>query len=827
MTDVQLVAPLAGWVLPLDAVPDPVFAEGMMGPGIAIDPTGDRLHAPCDATVLTVHAAGHAVTLDAGGGVSLLMHIGVDTVALQGQGFQPLVAPGQRVRAGDPLIQFDLDAVVQAAPSVVTPVIVVEGAGIALVDRAPDGMVSVGDPLMRIVAAKGGGASAPVVGDTIRRDTIVHLPHGLHARPAARIVAAVRDAGAEVTIHSGDRSASAVSPIALLSLGLASGAPVTIEARGRRAADVIEAIVALLRAEVDAAPPMSATTRPDAAVAEPGALVGVAAAPGLSVGPAHWLHDAVPDVTVSGEGVAVERERLSRGVTYVAAELDAAAAVPGPMHGVLIAHRAILDDPDLRARANSAVANGMSAAAAMLTAGEAQEAQLRGAGNARIAERADDIRDVALRVVHAILGTRPAAGAVPEGAIVLAHELLPSQLAALQTAGVGGFVIAGGGPTSHVAILAAGMGVPMVVAVGSAIRRVEDGATLILDADAGMLLVDPAPERLAAAQATIAMRTAAEAAALAAGDRPAATADGVPVHVYANLGSVADAEAAAAMGAEGCGLLRTEFLFLDRTTPPDADEQAADYRGVVAALPGRPVVIRLLDVGGDKPAPYLAIPPEENPALGLRGIRIALARPDILDAQLRAILVVPDLERCRIMVPMVAGVDEMIAVRAALDTLRAELGVGPVQLGAMIETPAAAATADLIAAHADFLSIGSNDLTQYVLAMDRGNPALAAGIDGLHPAVLRLIRMTCEGAASRDVPVSVCGGLAADPLAGPILIGLGVRTLSVPPARVPATKALVAGLTLATAQALAAQAVAAATAAEVRDLARRFAEESR
>ena len=348
---------------------------------------------------------------------------------------------------------------------------------------------------------------------------------------------------------------------------------------------------------------------------------------------------------------------------------------------------------------------------------------------------------------------------------------------------------------------------------------------VILDADAGAVIVDPHPDRQAQAHAAIALRAEAEAAALAAGDRPAATADGQAIHVYANLGSVADAEAAAAAGAEGCGLLRTEILFLDRSVAPDVAEQAADYSGVVAALPGRPVVIRLLDVGGDKPAPYLAIPPEENPALGLRGIRVSLARPEVLDTQLRAILAVPEVERCRIMVPMVASIAELIAVREALDRLRAELGVGPVQLGAMVETPAAAATADLIAAHADFLSIGSNDLTQYVLAMDRGNPAVAAGIDGLHPAVLRLIRMTCDGAATRGVPVSVCGGLAADPLAAPILVGLGVRTLSVPPARVPATKALVARLTMAAVRDHADAALVAASAAEVRALARRFAEE--
>ncbi len=498
----------------------------------------------------------------------------------------------------------------------------------------------------------------------------------------------------------------------------------------------------------------------------------------------------------------------------------------GHLGGVLQAHRAILADPDLRARADAAVANGLSAAAAMLSAAETQGAALRASGNARIAERADDIRDVALRVVHAILGTQPALASVPAGAIVLADELLPSQLGALSAAQVAGFALAGGGPTSHVAILAAGMGVPMVVALGTAIDTIGDGAMLMLDADAAILIPNPTEECLAAARDTIAQRAADEAAALAAGDRPATTADGQAIHVYANLGNLADAQAAAAQGAEGCGLLRTEFLFLDRATPPDVAEQAADYRGIVAALPDRPIVIRLLDVGGDKPAPYLDIPTEENPALGLRGIRVALARPEVLDAQLRAILSVPDVARCRIMVPMVASVDEMIAVRAALDALRDELGVGPVQLGAMVETPAAAATADLIAAHSDFLSIGSNDLTQYVLAMDRGNPALAAGIDGLHPAVLRLIEMTCRGAATRGVPVSVCGGLAADPLAAPILVGLGVRTLSVPPARVPAIKALVARLTLPAVQDLAAAALSATSAAEVRGLARRFAEEA-
>lgn len=830
MIDVQLKAPLAGWVLPLGGIPDPVFAEGMMGPGLGIDPVGDTLHAPCDATVLTVHAAGHAVTLGLGEGVALLMHIGIDTVAMAGKGFTPLVAPGDAVRSGDPLIRFDLDAVVLGAASAVTPVIVVEGAAVSLADAADEGLVAVGDPLVRIVSGAADAATSAASGETVRHETIVRLPHGLHARPAARIVAAVRESGADVQLIAAGQTAAASSPIALLSLGLATGSPVTIVARGSGAEAVIAAIEALLTHEVEdgaaAAPAARPVVRATPATLPPGVLGGVSAAPGLAIGPAFWLRAELPDVPSAGEGVVVERERLAAAIASVDGALDAEAARPGHLGGVLQAHRAILADPDLRARADAAVANGLSAAAAMLSAAETQGAALRASGNARIAERADDIRDVALRVVHAILGTQPALASVPAGAIVLADELLPSQLGALSAAQVAGFALAGGGPTSHVAILAAGMGVPMVVALSTAIDAIDDGAVLMLDADAAILIPNPTEECLAAARETIAQRAADEAAALAAGDRPATTADGQAIHVYANLGNLADAEAAAAQGAEGCGLLRTEFLFLDRATPPDVAEQAADYRGIVAALPDRPVVIRLLDVGGDKPAPYLDLPTEENPALGLRGIRVALARPEVLDAQLRAILSVPDVARCRIMVPMVASADEMIAVRAALDALRDELGVGPVQLGAMVETPAAAATADLIAAHSDFLSIGSNDLTQYVLAMDRGNPALAAGIDGLHPAVLRLIEMTCRGAATRGVPVSVCGGLAADPLAAPILIGLGVRTLSVPPARVPAIKALVARLTLPAVQDLAVAALSAASAAEVRGLARRFAEEA-
>jgi phosphocarrier protein FPr/phosphocarrier protein len=273
-------------------------------------------------------------------------------------------------------------------------------------------------------------------------------------------------------------------------------------------------------------------------------------------------------------------------------------------------------------------------------------------------------------------------------------------------------------------------------------------------------------------------------------------------------------------GAEGCGLLRTEFLFLDRQTPPSEDEQVEVYRAIAQALEGRPLTIRTLDIGGDKPAAYLQFPAEENPALGLRGVRVSLWRPDILKTQLRAMLRGIPAAQCRIMVPMIASLSELRQVRQILDAARAELGMAdPVALGVMVETPAAAMTADLLAAEADFLSLGTNDLTQYGLAMDRGNPGMAASFDALHPAVLRLIAATTAGADQHDRRTGVCGGLASDIAAAPILIGLGVRGLSSVGGQIADLKAAIGKFTLAQCQALARQALAASSAAEVRKLA--------
>jgi phosphocarrier protein FPr/phosphocarrier protein len=545
----------------------------------------------------------------------------------------------------------------------------------------------------------------------------------------------------------------------------------------------------------------------------------------LAIGRVVRLRAAEIVVPEFGADMAAESIALAAAMGRVRAKIDAAAksSGEGSRRGVLNAHLAFLDDPQLLAEAQALMRAGKSAGFAWRAAVGGYAEVLRASGDRRMAERAEDLHDLERQVLYALTGEAETSSTLPFNAIVLADELLPSQLMGLDPARLAGLCIARGGATSHVAILAAAMGAPALVALGSGIESVSDGARVILDADAGVLRVEPDASTLRAAEDALAKRAEGRAAAAAAAHMPAHTIDGLHIQVFANVGSLADAQAAAAQGAEGCGLLRTEFLFQDRDTPPDEDEQAAQYQAIASALKGAPLIVRTLDVGGDKAAPYLPIPSEDNPALGVRGVRVSLWRPELLKTQLRAILRVQPLGQCRIMVPMITDIAELRAVRIMLEEAKAELGIGDkVELGVMVETPAAAVTADLLAAEADFLSIGTNDLTQYVLAMDRGNPSLAARIDALHPAVLRLVAQTCEGAAKHGRWVGVCGGLASDPLATPILIGLGVSELSTTAAVVTQIKARVRAFTLEGCRALARDVLSQSSAGEVRALASAF-----
>ena len=829
MSDLILLSPLDGWAASLDEAADPVFADRMLGDGVAIDPTTGELYAPCAGQVIGVQRTLHAITLRTANGAEILMHLGLETVGLNGEGFTAHVADGQAVAAGDLLLSFDLDFVARRAKSLISPIVITNGDDYAIVDLVKDRLVKVGEPLMTL---RGAGAVAGVQAASgagaVTRDVVVPLLHGVHARPAAAIAAVAKIFASEVSIVASGKTANAKSPVALMTLGVRRDDPVTLRATGADAGAAVEALATLIlsgidelapakSAKVEAPPPPPAPS----AAPTPGWLKGVMAAPGLAIGPAFHLRPPEVEVDPMGRGVGAETQALAGAIATIKVRMEAhAQSGSRQQRAILGAHLAFLDDPELAHAAHVLIGDGLSAGAAWRGAVEGYVQMLRGLSDPRLAERVDDLIDLERQVLLALTGTLDAAPEIPAGVILLADDLLPSQLMGLDASQVAGLCTARGGPTSHVAILAAAMNLPAMVAVGAGVAAIPDGAPLILDADAGRLEIAPDASQLQAARSALEGRIARRAAARAGAHEDCRTADGVRIEVLANLASQAGADAAVLAGAEGCGLLRTEFLFMERDQPPDEDEQLACYQAITDALGARPITIRTLDVGGDKPVGYLAIPAEDNPALGLRGVRTSLWRPDILKTQLRALFRVGEAANLKIMVPMIASLAELTAVKAMIAEVRAELGVvRPIPIGVMVETPAAAVTCDLICAEAEFISLGTNDLAQYALAMDRANPLLAAEVDGLHPAVLRLIAQSADGARAKGRPVSVCGGLASDLTAAPILIGLGVTSLSASPAIIPELKALIRTLTISECRALSSDALMQISAGAVRALA--------
>lgn len=840
----RLHSPLRGWCARLDETPDEVFAQRLLGDGVAIDPTGDTLYAPCDGEIVSVATSRHAVALRAENGAEILLHVGIDTVALGGQGFQALVQAGERVKRGQPLLKFDLDVLARGAKSLITPILITNGDRFSVAEACVGMSVEVGDALLNVVSAASQADSASgAAGQEETLSFAVPLEHGIHARPAALIANFAKAQNHEITVSSHGRRANARSAVSLMSLGVKHGDEVALVASGAGARAVLEQLKALVLGihEAPHAPDAVQAAAPSVASAPKGGaahasdrsdtvdatavtnrLRGVIASRGLAVGRAVTLKAAEIAVVEAGRGIAHESAEFERARDEVRVRLNQLAQhSQGAAKEVITAHLEFIDDWELVACARRAISRGKSAAFAWRRAVRDSADTLRALGDPRMSERVDDLIDLESQVLLALSGEAPVTiPSLPERSILVAEDLKPSQLVSLDATKLAGICLAAGGPTSHVAILAAAMGVPALVALGPAVNAIADGAWLVLDAEQGTLSISPDQIALAAAEQTLAQRRQRQQSERAAAHVDCRTADGQRIEVFANLASIAEAQVAVTHGAEGCGLLRTEFLFLDRDSPPSEDEQLHQYQSIAGALDGRPLVVRTLDIGGDKPIPYLPLPAEENPALGLRGVRTSLWRPDLLRVQLRAILRVQPTDQCRVLLPMIADPAEIRAVRRMLDEVRRELSLSTqVQVGAMIETPSSAVIAARIVREVDFLSIGTNDLTQYTLAMDRGHAELAHRIDGLHPAVLHLISMTVNAADEHDKLVAVCGGLASEPAAVAILIGLGVRELSVVPTLVPQLKSLIRTLTLESCQSLAQRALAMDTAEAVRALA--------
>jgi len=796
--ELTLSAPLSGPVLTLANVPDAVFASGAMGDGIAIDPLNDTLYAPCAGEVIHVARSGHAVTLRADNGAELLLHLGLDTVELQGEGFSMLVKEGARVSNGQPLLRYDVDKVALRCKSLVSLMVITNGEHFQARPITLKG-VKVGEPLLHVVAKTPAETQDEDQAMGIEVFGQVRIAHrgGLHARPAALIRQTAQGFKSRSQLHFQGKSASCDSVMGMMGLAITEQAEVHVSCRGSDAEAALHALLSTLStALAEEAHAVAPAVKAQNRSAEAGVLHGVCAAPGLVAGPLVRLDGIQLPEDAGHHDVEEQRQRLDDALAQVRQAIqltleNARTRRQRDEEAIFSAHLALLEDPVLLDAAHLAIDQGSDASHAWSRSIDVQCQVLQQLGSTLLAERANDLRDLRQRVLRVLLGEAWQFD-VPAGAIVAAQELTPSDLLQLSAQGVAGVCMVEGGATSHVAILARGKGLPCLVALGDALLVQAPGQSVVLDADDGRLELTPTAERLAQVQQEQRRRTTQHAQHQALAHTPAHTRDGVNIEVAANVASSGDAAQALASGADGVGLLRTEFLFVDRHTAPDEEEQRQAYQAVLDAMGDKPVIIRTIDVGGDKQLDYLPLPAEANPVLGLRGIRLAQLRPELLDQQLRALLQTRPLQRCRILLPMVTEVDELLHIRQRLDALASELGLSErPQLGVMIEVPAAALLAEQLAEHADFLSIGTNDLSQYTLAMDRDHAGLAARVDALHPALLRLIAQTCAGAAKHGRWVGVCGALASDPLATPVLIGLGVRELSVSSPQIAEIKARV------------------------------------
>ncbi|WP_018434707.1 phosphoenolpyruvate--protein phosphotransferase [Paraburkholderia atlantica] len=814
---IVLLAPLTGPVVPLAKVPDPVFAGGMFGDGIGVDPLEGRLVAPCDGVVTHLARTGHAVTLESAEGAQILLHIGIDTVGLNGKGFAPMVAQGAQVRAGDVLIEFDQDQVALNAPSLVSVVAIANSETFEVIERAPNGHAKAGETPLLVLRARDGvshdavreACAAQVMDEARRQITLTHAG-GLHARPAARAREAARGFDARVEVRYDGRKAPIESVVGLLGLGAGEGASVELLGVGPQAQAAVDAIAHELTREAHGEVEQKREQKPAAAPTTvvavpatgepltPNTLAGVCAAPGVAVGKLVRWDDADVDPPEQASGTsAAESRLLDKAIATVDADLDTIvrdASQRGSVGeaGIFAVHRVLLEDPTLLDAARDLISLGKSAGFAWREAIRAQIDILSNVEDALLAERAADLRDIEKRVQRALGYTSSAARTLPDEAVLAADEFTPSDLSSLDRTRVTALVMARGGATSHAAILARQAGIPALVAVGDALHAIPEGTQVVVNASTGRLEFAPTELDVERARRERSRLADVREANRRTSQQAAATADGRAIEVAANIATLDDANAAVDNGADSVGLLRTELLFIHRPAAPRADEHRHSYQAIVDALRGRTAIIRTLDVGADKEVDYLTLPPEPNPALGLRGVRLAQVRPDLLDDQLRGLLAVRPIGAVRILLPMVTDAGELTRIRKRIDELAREAGsTEPVEVGVMIEVPSAALLADQLAQHADFLSIGTNDLTQYTLAMDRCQPDLAAQADGLHPAVLRLIAATVEGAAKHGKWVGVCGALAGDPLAMPLLVGLGVTELSVDPVSVPGIKARV------------------------------------
>ncbi|GHB90610.1 phosphoenolpyruvate--protein phosphotransferase [Cerasicoccus arenae] len=623
-------------------------------------------------------------------------------------------------------------------------------------------------------------------------------PRGFHLRPASQIAEVTERMDGNISLVANGREADARSAMSIVGLGISAGSDIEIRSDSPYADDHLRQLQRLV--EIINEEPQENTEEAEPSVhwqptdaSKEQILHGTMAAPGIAVGPIFlWDQARVTTATRKRGDVHSEQEALAVAIASAIETLEEFAADPAMnkvQRNLFGAHSTMLGDETLRSQALKKIDDKTDAQQAWESVVAEQVSHLESLSDANLAQRGIDLKDAGSRVTRILLGAdQQTLANLLEPTILIAGELEPSEAAQLTKSKICGICLREGSPNAHSAIVARSLGIPMVVAMGDSLDHVTENDKVILDASGSRLILNPSAEDQESACVILKTLDAQRKRAWTDRFQPALTQDGHRMEVVANIARVAEAEEALKAGAEGIGLVRTEFLFLDREHAPSEDEQYESYKAMVKALNGLPMVLRTIDIGGDKPVDYLGMSERDLSFLGLRGIRIGLARPDILRTQLRAVYRAAQHGEIKLLFPMIATSNDFRRIRNISESVRQEIDGPRIELGVMIEVPSAVIMASELAKVADFFSVGTNDLTQYALAVDRTHPLLAKRADGLHPVVLRLIDMATKAAHAEGKWIGVCGGIAADTLGAQILTGLGIDELSMPPSVIPGIK---------------------------------------
>ena len=722
-----------------------------------------------------------------------------------------------------PLVEGAIAAVVAAAAGMNIHQVMAEAQGALIAKASQLGIttdVSVdAQPASNIYVTNTTTTPTPLADKEIRLTINNRL--GLHARPAAQFVGTIARFQAQIWVQnlttlSPPVRGDSINQVA--TLGVRQGHQLAISAIGVDADAALAALQALIAnnfgEDTIPPPPLVENT---ATPPSPGELSGIAASPGVAIAPiVHYQPIIYTPQQYHVDNSEAEWQRLQTAIQAAKQEVQtllsqASLQIGDAEAAIFDAHLLFLVDPVLLEAVHHRIREQkINAEAAWQAVVNEMASSYRTLEDTYLQERVDDVIDVGQRVLRLLTGTVATMLDLPEPAILVATDLTPSDTVGLDPNKIVGICTTSGSSTSHSAIIARNLGIPAVLGMDAQVLQVKDGTIMGLDGESGRAWVEPEADILELLETKRQAWQRLQQSAKAQAQQPAITRDGRRLSVFANIGSIVDVQAALSNGAEGVGLLRTEFLYLGRTSPPTEEEQLAVYQAIAQVLEQRPLIIRTLDVGGDKPLPYLRPQvAEANPFLGCRGIRFCLNHLDLFKTQLRAILRASIGQNIKIMLPMIATVGEVKAAKAILSQVQEELCQAnipvaeAISLGIMIEVPAAVAIADQLAAEVDFFSIGTNDLSQYVMAGDRNNPQVANLADAMQPAVLRMIQQTVQVAHQAGIWVGLCGELAADPLATPILLGLGLDELSVSPPAIPAIKQSILQLSVTASEAIA------------------------